>query len=112
MPEFCPKCGDLLVPQKKGSRVVLICRHGHTIIPKRLSAKEFKVAVTAKPPPLDVVVVREADKMAGLPKTKAQCPKCEHPEAFWWMQQIRASDEPPTRFYRCAKCGHVWREYE
>ncbi|HDJ94789.1 MAG TPA: transcription factor S, partial [Acidilobales archaeon] len=19
---------------------------------------------------------------------------------------------PPTRFYRCTKCGHTWREYE
>jgi len=27
------------------------------------------------------------------------------------MIQTRAADEPPTRFYRCTKCGHTWREY-
>ncbi|MEM4865380.1 MAG: hypothetical protein QXY09_02690 [Acidilobaceae archaeon] len=25
--------------------------------------------------------------------------------------QTRAADEPPTRFYRCTKCGYTWREY-
>ena len=44
--------------------------------------------------------------------TKVLCPKCEKTvEAEWAMQQTRGADEPPTRFYRCKTCGHVWREY-
>ncbi len=46
-----------------------------------------------------------------LPRTKVDCPKCGHHEAFWVMRQTRAADEPTTRIYRCAKCGHTWREY-
>lgn len=45
-----------------------------------------------------------------LPKTKAECPKCNHNEAYWVLRQMRAADEPETRIYRCVKCGHTWRE--
>ncbi|MCD6114052.1 MAG: transcription factor S, partial [Thermoprotei archaeon] len=41
-----------------------------------------------------------------------ECPKCGNREAYVWMMQTRAADEPPTRFYRCTKCGYTWREYE
>jgi len=30
----------------------------------------------------------------------------------WWMEQTRASDEPPTRFYECTECGNVHKEYD
>jgi len=46
-----------------------------------------------------------------LPKTRIECPKCHHNEAYWRLRQTRASDEPETRIYRCVKCGHTWREY-
>ena len=47
-----------------------------------------------------------------LPETDIECPECGHKRAYWHVQQTRASDEPPTRFYRCIKCSHVWREYQ
>lgn len=43
--------------------------------------------------------------------TKTDCPKCGHDEAAWWMIQTRSADEPSTRFYRCTKCSHTWRDY-
>jgi len=46
-----------------------------------------------------------------IPKTY-ECPKCGHNEAYYWFMQTRAADEPPTRFYKCTRCGYVWREYE
>ena len=39
------------------------------------------------------------------------CPKCNAKKAISWVEQTRASDEPPTRFYKCASCGYTWREY-
>ena len=45
------------------------------------------------------------------PVMRITCPKCGHEECEYWIKQTRASDEPPTRFYRCVKCGHTWREY-
>ena len=110
--EFCEKCGSVLTPQKKGSRVILICRKGHTTSAKGVSPKAFKLAVTTKRPAGEIVVVEKNSNFEVLPRTTTSCPKCEHTEAFWWMQQMRSADEPPTRFFRCAKCSHVWREYE
>ncbi len=39
------------------------------------------------------------------------CPKCNKKKVISWMEQTRASDEPPTRFYKCLNCNHTWREY-
>ncbi len=39
------------------------------------------------------------------------CPKCGKKKVISWMEQTRASDEPPTRFYKCINCNHTWREY-
>ena len=108
--EFCDKCGSVLVPQKKGSKVVLVCRKCGK--KKRPGKKgEFKLSVSTGKRPEKIVVVEKKKNFEALPKTKVLCPKCGNKEAFWWMQQTRASDEPPTRFYRCCKCKHTWREY-
>jgi len=57
------------------------------------------------------VTVIDGDE-SNFPVTKILCPQCETMEdAEWTMQQTRAADEPPTRFYRCKKCNMVWREY-
>jgi DNA-directed RNA polymerase subunit M len=110
--EFCEKDGSVLTPQRKGSKIVLVCRKGHVFSAKKVSPKEFKLTVTAPKAANEVVVVEKKSKFEVLPKTTASCPKCENTEAYWWMQQMRSADEPPTRFFRCTKCGHVWREYE
>lgn len=39
------------------------------------------------------------------------CPKCGARETMWEIRQTRGTDEPATRFFRCLKCGHTWREY-
>jgi DNA-directed RNA polymerase subunit M len=39
------------------------------------------------------------------------CPKCGEKKVISWMEQTRASDEAPTRFYKCLNCNHTWREY-
>lgn len=107
--EFC-ECGGLMIPQKKGAKVVLICRKcGRK---KTSKEKKFKIKVSSEKIRSKIIVLDKKDKIDVLPRTDAPCPKCECKEAFWWMQQMRAGDEAPTRFYRCTKCGHVWREYE
>ena len=50
-------------------------------------------------------------KVEVLPKTKEECPKCKHPDAYYWLVQTRAADEASTRFYKCVKCEHSWRAY-
>jgi len=53
-------------------------------------------------------IVSEQD--STLPLTDEQCPDCKHGHAYWWTKQMRASDEPETKFLKCEKCGHTWRD--
>lgn len=75
---------------------------------KEAKLEEYKVVKPAKRE--EMVTVMEEVKPA-LPTTRAKCSKCGHETAYWWLKQTRAADEATTRFYRCAKCGHTWREY-
>jgi len=45
------------------------------------------------------------------PKIKAKCGECNNTVAYYWTQQTRGADEPETRFFKCTKCNHTWREY-
>lgn len=109
--EFCDKCGGLMMPRKVGKSTAIVCRNCGK---KKTSRErgEFKISTTMQKKNEKIVVVDKKAKVDVLPKTAVSCPKCENKEAFWWMQQTRASDEPPTRFYKCTKCENVWREYE
>src|SRR2546427_341471 len=60
-------------------------------------------------PPAPPIVVDEIEET--LQKTRVQCQKSRHYEAFWVMRQTQAADEPTTHIYRCVKCQHTWREY-
>jgi DNA-directed RNA polymerase subunit M len=69
---------------------------------------ELKVTKHAKKKEIKVI----EDNRPDLPVMHKVCPKCEHKEAYWWLIQTRSADEPPTQFFRCLKCKHVWREYK
>jgi transcription factor S len=108
--EFC-NCGGLMIPQKAGSKITLVCRKCGK---KKTGSKEkkFKISAFNAEKKGKIIVVDKNSKVDVLPRTTVNCPKCECKEAYWWMQQMRAADEAPTRFFRCIKCGNVWREYE
>jgi DNA-directed RNA polymerase subunit M len=103
---FCPKCGNLMVADKK--KGFLICRKCKF----RVKSKE-KVEIIEKmhEKKKGIIVMGKDEGIAELPTTRIMCPKCENMEAYWWMQQTRSADEPPTMFYKCKKCGYSWRSY-
>lgn len=108
---FCPKCGSMMRPRKSDRGVEMVCiRCGNVILLNEGAVKvEAKVSVANKTKSKIVVTKEEsslAEKVKGI-----VCSKCGNDEAFFWMVQTRAADEPPTRFYRCTRCGHTWREY-
>jgi len=100
--EFCPKCGCVLVENKKNFKCPR-CNYK----PKSKIKIESSEKIEIKP---EIGIITEKD-MDVFPVTNAICPKCNHKEAYFWTSQTRAGDEAETRFFRCTKCKHTWREY-
>lgn len=105
---FCPRCGNLLIAERRGKTGYLVCRKcGY----REKSRKKILVKERVLEEKRRVIVMGKGEELAELPITKTVCPNCGNEEAYWWMQQTRAADEPPTLFYRCKKCGYTWRSY-
>jgi len=43
------------------------------------------------------------------PITDFDCVKCKNKKAYFWIRQMRAGDEPESKFYKCTKCKNVVR---
>ena len=110
--KFCPKCGSLMIARREKNGVVYVCpRCGY----REEASESVKVlATTIRHSEKEKLVVLSSESLEErvLPKVKIQCPRCGHDEAYYWTVQTRRADEPPTRFYKCTKCGYVWREYD
>ncbi len=101
---FCPKCGSILAPKKEKNKTILACSCGYTNKKESLKIKE-----EPKNKKQDVAIAEENDN--HLPLTDEECPKCGHGKARYWLVQTRAGDEPETKFLKCEKCKHQWRDY-
>jgi transcription factor S len=101
--EFCPKCGSVLLTKVKNSSCA---RCGYT---KKgainLSTKE-KIKLSEEIP------VLKKNLGSTAPVVNEDCTKCGHEKAYFWMVQTRSSDESPTKFFKCIKCGHTTRDYD
>lgn len=103
---FCPKCKSILLPKKKGSKMVMVCggcgytaQEGKTTISEKVAQKNDEIEVVHK-------------ETEPLPTTDVICPKCGNKKAYYWFLQTRASDEPETQFLKCTQCKHQWRVYD
>lgn len=115
MSYFCPKCGSLMTAKKEGGKTALVCprcgyRRESSPQDKKLPTLSKKITHSEKE---KLYVISSEDTMKTIPRVKGvKCPKCGNDEAFYYVMQTRRADEPPTRFYKCTKCSHTWREYE
>jgi len=105
--DFCKRCKSIMVPVKKGKGNILKCRKCGYEQKKSVTALKIEDKLTKK---TGIVMVEKDDVL--LPVTDKFCPECDNPKAYYWLQQTRSADEPPTQFFRCTKCKHVWREYK
>ncbi|MEA2037628.1 MAG: transcription factor S [Nanoarchaeota archaeon] len=104
---FCPKCGSILMPKKEGSKTVSVCSCGY----KSSDSEAGKIKEEVKDKSSKVEVVEKNRELDALPSIDAECPKCGHKRAKYWLMQTRAGDEPETKFLKCEKCKHTWRDY-
>ncbi len=109
--DFCETCGTKLVVRYQKDQASRLCpKCGFTETIEREAVLSETVEKERGAEPITVIDI-EAGKIRTLPTTEIDCPKCGNEEAFWWTVQTRGADESPTQFFRCSKCGYVWREY-
>ena len=98
---FCPECGALLMPRPGKKTVECSCGY---------KSKEAVTALREKAKETKKVEVIDKE-IEPHPLVDSECPKCKHTKAYFWTVQTRASDEPETKFFKCEKCKHIWRDY-
>lgn len=103
---FCPECSSILRPKEKAGKKILFCSCGFS---KSKNEENFSAEITEKVQEAKAIEVIE--QIETNPKIKIKCDKCENKIAYYWTQQTRGADEPETRFFKCTKCNHTWREY-
>ncbi|MDI6820249.1 MAG: transcription factor S [Candidatus Hodarchaeaceae archaeon] len=96
-----------MLPKKIEEGPILVCS-GCGYATKASALEGYRLTRTSKERKEPMVV---EGMPVTLPTTHTRCPSCGHNKAYWWLRQTRAADEATTRFYRCAKCDHTWREY-
>lgn len=101
---FCPKCGSLLKTKQQKNKPTHYCSCGYSSEVKE--ATTIKETIDKKDDIIEVVENTEIH-----PLTDEDCSKCGHNKAYWWTQQTRAGDEADTKFFKCEKCKHTWRDY-
>lgn len=105
----CQKCGTLLVPKRSKKNTIFYCRKcGKTYNLNKDITIESKIKTNS----VENVIISGGEREKKLPKAKSICPKCGNEEAFYYIQQTRGADEPPTIFYTCTKCNYSWRSFE
>lgn len=102
---FCPKCGSLLKARERDAKKVMACSCGYI----ERGCEEIQLTERGKKEE-ELAVVESEEEI--YPVIRIECPKCGNNEAYFWTVQTRAGDEPETKFCKCKKCKHIWREYD
>ena len=102
--EFCPKCGAVLI-QKKNKDGCPRCRYtAKGKVRVRISEKvEEKKKIN--------IVSDKDSEVHPVVELEKPCEKCGNKKAYFWTMQTRAADETETKFFKCTKCAHTWRDY-
>ena len=105
--DFCPKCDSRLKNNNDGLSSCPKCGFVKEGTAKKQTGKSEEVNS-------EFLVMDESDmnQAKGLESTvPIDCEKCNNKEGVSWTFQTRSADEPETKFYRCTKCNHTWRDY-
>lgn len=100
--EFCPKCGAVLIQKRKNDG----CPRCNYSAKGRSKIKTSEKVDARK----EIVVVSEKDNDV-YPIITEECKKCGNDKVYFWTVQTRAGDEAETKFFKCTKCEHTWRDY-
>lgn len=105
---FCPQCGSILDHPVADHVTCDACRFSCRFVDLQINEVITKSAPTPKPAWL-VDDDEEKQKESSGKKhaiIEEPCPKCGHPEMYFYTMQLRSVDEGSTVFYECLKCSH------
>ena len=101
--EFCPKCGNLLIPRREGDKFYGECE-------KCNFSKELKVLKTMEnlepKKKIGKGIRKEENPFATY---SSKCPKCGYGKAQIIDMGIFYSDEDNLILLKCGRCGHSER---
>jgi len=100
--EFCPKCGAVLIAKRKNNG----CPRCNYSSKSKVKLKTSEKVDARK----EIPVISEKDSEVH-PIVIEKCKKCGNDKSYFWTIQTRSSDEAETKFFKCTKCGHTWRDY-
>ncbi len=102
--EFCPRCGAVLIHKKKRNACP---RCNYSVKSKTKLKTSEKIEEKKK---INIISEKDAEVYPVIELEKP-CEKCGNKKAYFWTMQTRSSDEAETKFFKCTKCEHTWREY-
>jgi DNA-directed RNA polymerase subunit M len=100
--EFCPRCGAVLIQKRKNDGCPR-CNYSSKGKVKLKTSEKISIKK-------EIPVVTEKD-ILSYPVITEICKKCGHDKVYFWTVQTRAGDEAETKFFKCVKCEHTWRDY-
>ncbi len=100
--EFCPRCGSVLVQKDSSNK----CPRCNYVLKGKVKIKTSEKVAARK----EIPVISEKDNLV-FPIITEVCKKCGNDKVYFWTVQTRAGDEAETKFFKCTKCEHTWRDY-
>jgi len=99
--EYCPSCKNVLLTDlRKRKLTCSACGYEQPYVETKLYTEESLK-------PKQMLVLGDYNRYI----TK-KCPKCGNNKAYFWKhgRSKENAPEPSNRFYKCARCGHAWKE--
>ena len=100
--DFCPKCGAVLM-QNKEKEECPRCKYS--------SKGKMKICSSEKIEDKKEEIECIKKEMEAFPIIVGKCKQCGNEKAYFWTAQTRSGDEAETKFFKCTKCKHTWRDY-
>lgn len=112
---FCPQCGTIMEAPTEEWISCTYCPYQVNFAELSIAEVTTRSAPTPKP---SWVTDNEEGKTAAedtVDKDKharieEPCPKCGHPELYFYTMQLRSVDEGSTVFYECVSCNHKFSQ--
>lgn len=106
---FCPQCGTILDPPVADNVHCDCCHYSCKFSEMNISEVITTAAVRTRPTWLGDEENEAIDSRKNKEKhalIEEPCPKCSHPEMYFYTMQLRSVDEGSTVFYECPKCQY------